>query len=539
MRKKIVFLGLLAFTAVGPLFAQETLTSSTDSEIAFSKKAVEEVNTSYSELRPLITADGNILYFSRRGGKKKGPDIYVVRKDPETGRWGDVKHLSRRFNNKRWNAVVSANPSGKELVLFNTYRGTGYTPLVRIVKEKGLWQEPLGIPIQEYENFSPYSDFFVDYNQNVLLMAIETVESIGDQDLHVSFPQGKSGWSKPVNMGPVVNSAAPDFAPFMSTDGWTLFFSSYGHDDMQEGSDIFMSVRLDDSWTNWSVPVKLGPDINTEDDENYLSLDEDSQHMYYTSQKAGEELSGDIERIVLPEDFTAINGPVLVKLNSQEILKIMDSGQYKISPDGSPTNVEGIAFAGWPKEAEPEEVMEIAAADLGGAEEEKMLAEEESLPVKGERNSTAEAVSSLSAEAAALLEYLQQQMPGIDLAISQKGDTTEFKLVQNILYDFNSIYPSEKYYQRLSNIAKVLKEKKDLKVQLIGHTDSLGSAEVNERVSSFRVRHIRRYLEDSGLSSNRLEVLGAGQGAPIAPNETDEGRNLNRRVETIIRFIEK
>ena len=148
-------------------------------------------------------------------------------------------------------------------------------------------------------------------------------------------------------------------------------------------------------------------------------------------------------------------------------------------------------------------------------------------------------VTDLSEEAASLRDYLQEKIPGTELQIRQQEGMTEFKLVQNILYDFNSVYPKGEYYQRLNNISRVLREKGELKVQLIGHTDSIGSQEVNEEVARMRVRNIQRYLTERGVSNDRIEILGAGQGEPIAPNETDEGRDMNRRVETIIRLNEK
>ncbi|WP_017732616.1 OmpA family protein [Nafulsella turpanensis] len=529
MRKNTYFLGLIALFGTNSLWAQDGSDTAQTADATFNKTPIEDINSEYLEVRPLVTDNGEILFFNRRFSGKKDQDIYVVEKNPETGEWGEPRLLGDGLNNRRMNAVASANPSGKELVLFNTYKGTDNVPLVRTIKENGSWSAPEEINIQGYENFSPYSDFFVDYKKEVLLMAIQPKETEGGQDLFVSFPQGESGWSEPLNMGPVLNSAKDDFAPFMGADTRTLFFSSYGH-DTGGGSDIFMSVRLDDSWTNWSEPVKLGEEINTEGDENYFSMDKEFNHLYYTSQIKGEQDGGIIE-VQLPEDFTAINGPVLSRLNGVEIKKIMDSGNYEINPAGRKTNAQGVGFPGWPVE---EEEADTAVVVEESAEEENPF-----LPERLRGFQPVAEVSNLSAEAAAVLDFLEEELPEADLAVRLKGDTAEFKLVQNILYDFNSVYPQGTYYDRLNNIKNVLKEKDELKLQLIGHTDSIGSAEVNEEVARLRVANIRRYLTERGVSSNRIEIIGAGQGEPVAPNETDEGRDLNRRVETIIRFIEK
>lgn len=517
MRKKNYFLGLLTFAMINPLFAQDNIPMSTGSDAGFSKTLMEGVNTTYPDIRPLVSADGKSLYFSRRikaGSAKRvaDEDIYVVYKDPASGSWGEAEALPKSLNNKMSNAVASVKPGGEELILFNTYSDMEDYPLVTTTKEGERWKSPEEISIRGFENLSPYADFFMDYEQEVLLMAIQPTKKTGQQDLFVAFPDGKNGWTEPLNMGPVVNSAKADFAPFMGGDGRTLFFSSYGH-DTQGGSDIFMSVRLDDSWTNWSEPVNLGPAINTADDENYFSMDKEFEHLYYTSQKKGEDHWKMFE-VKLPEGFTAINGPILSRLNSEEIRKIMESGNYSIDPDGAKTNAEGVAFAGWPEDPE------------------MVPAEEETAAVEAEDGS-------MSNGAASLHDYLQQELPGTELAVRVQGDTTEFKLVQNILYAFNSTEANGEYQQSLENIARVLKSREGLNVRLIGHTDNIGPAEVNERIARLRANNAARALTKMGISENRIELTGAGQKEPVASNETQEGRKQNRRVETIIRYIEK
>lgn len=516
MRKKNYFLGLLTFAIISPLFAQDNMQMSTGNDAGFSKKLMEGVNTTYPDIRPLVSADGNSLYFSRRmkpgtAKKEADEDIYVVYKDPASGSWGEPEALPKSLNNKRSNAVVSVKPDGEELILFNTYRSTEDYPLVRTTKEENRWKSPEGITIRDFQNLSPYADFFMDYEQEVLLLAIQPDTRSGEQDLFVAFPDGENAWTKPLHMGPVLNSTKADFAPFMGGDGRTLFFSSYGHDS-QGGSDIFMSVRLDDSWTNWSEPVNLGTAINTADEENYFSMDKEFEHLYYTSQKAGEDHWKMFE-VKLPEGFTAINGPVLSRLNSEEIRKIMDSGNYTIDPEGAKTNAEGVAFAGWPEDPE------IVAA------------EEETAAVEAEDGS-------MSADAASLHDYLQQALPGTELDVRVQGDTTEFKLVQNILYAFNSTEANGEYQQSLENIARALKSREGLNVRLIGHTDNIGSEEVNERIAMLRANNAGRALTNMGISENRIELTGAGQNEPVASNETNEGRKQNRRVETIIRYVE-
>lgn len=539
MNARRYLLGLLILVVTTPLLAQNTLNDSLFYKSSFIKNDLEEINTSSLELRPLLTADGNSLYFSRRKETKSWrrrneQDIFVAHRDAITGSWGEVERLDKPLNNKRWNAVASVNPNGKELVLFNTYKKLENVPLVRSVKQGGIWSAPQEIHIQDYENFSPYSDFFVDFKQRVLLMAIEPFETKGEQDLFVSFPNGETGWTKPVNMGTVINSEKSDFAPFMGADGKTLFFSSYGH-NTHGGSDIFMSVRLDDSWINWSVPVNLGPGINTEGDENYFSIDQNFEYLYYTSQKAGQN-QGNVIKVSLPKDFTAINGPVLANLSKEEVQKIIDSGNFKVSQIERDSITEEATFMSWLKE----DSVAVPNRFSDGSTETKVLSvEKENLSGTNKTgNHSSEVKSLMSTEATAVFDYLQRELHGIDFSIILKGDTTEYKLVQDILFDFNSTSVNREYHQRLNVIADVLLNKEELKVQLIGHTDNIGSEDVNQRVAELRVKNVLLCLTGKSINLKRIEVIGAGQAKPVAPNETIGGRSLNRRVETIIRFIE-
>ena len=68
-------------------------------------------------------------------------------------------------------------------------------------------------------------------------------------------------------------------------------------------------------------------------------------------------------------------------------------------------------------------------------------------------------------------------------------------------------------------------------VEIGGHTDSLGSNAYNQKLSQRRAESVKTYLSERGVDANRMEVKGYGEAEPVAPNDTAEGRELNRRVE--------
>ena len=83
----------------------------------------------------------------------------------------------------------------------------------------------------------------------------------------------------------------------------------------------------------------------------------------------------------------------------------------------------------------------------------------------------------------------------------------------------------------LNGVAATLKEYNQTMVEVVGHTDSIGSDEVNQRLSEQRANSVAQYLAAQGVQRERMEILGMGKRMPIADNNTDAGRAKNRRVE--------
>ena len=277
------------------LFAQEQ-------EEAQPKVIEAAINSSLPEVKPLITADGNTLFFGRRNspenihGIKDFQDVWVSHKD-EQGNWQKATNLGENINDCYANAICSISKDGKTAVFHNTYKKINQPlAIARLVNNE--WTKPEPILIQDYYNHSEYSDFFLCFENAVIIMAIQREDSRGGQDLYVSRLNENGSYSAPVNLGEAINSTGEDFAPFLASDGKTLFFASTGHKG-QGGSDIFMIKREDESWTKWSHPVNLGPNVNSNHNENYFSLTSDFRFLYLD--RASPSLERDIRRLFVPD----------------------------------------------------------------------------------------------------------------------------------------------------------------------------------------------------------------------------------------------
>lgn len=262
-----------------------------------------EINSVYSEVRPLISRSGTELFFSRRNspgninGATDKQDVWVS-VIGEHGEWTKPVNLGVNINSKKADAICSVSPDGSEIITFNEEIDPARV-LMRYTLTATGWSGPKPMAIEDFYNLNPYLDFYYSYEANVLLMAVARDDSKGEQDLYVSFPAGENKWSRPLNLGTVVNSRKSDFAPFLAADGKTLYFASYGHKGYG-GCDIFQTTRLDDSWKNWSTPVNLGEGINSSREESYFSISGDYKHIYFESYDLGQEVR-DIFRADLPE----------------------------------------------------------------------------------------------------------------------------------------------------------------------------------------------------------------------------------------------
>ncbi|UII32113.1 hypothetical protein LVD17_27905 [Fulvivirga ulvae] len=245
-----------------------------------------DINSTYDEARPYISADGQSLFFARRRhpenifGKKDDQDIWVANK-MEDGNWGSPKNLGTHVNTRGRDAICSISPDGKQMILINSDL-SGDKPLQKTTLFESGWSTPIPVTVKNFYSLGGYVDFYLSYEANVLLMAVSRDNTHGGQDLYVSFPVDETTWSEPVNLGATINTQKADFAPFLSTDGKTLYFSSYGHDGYGL-SDIYKTTRLDDSWQKWSEPVNLGSGINSPREESYFTITGDERHIYFES----------------------------------------------------------------------------------------------------------------------------------------------------------------------------------------------------------------------------------------------------------------
>ncbi|PKP18570.1 MAG: hypothetical protein CVU05_13250 [Bacteroidetes bacterium HGW-Bacteroidetes-21] len=266
------------------------------------------INTEYDERAPVISAEGKEIFFVRKfhpinvGGEKDEDDIWYSQYTNKN--WSFAINVDEPLNNKFHNFVQSISPDGNTLLLANAYIKDGSTVSVKpgaslSFKTKEGWSFPVEQRIKDFRNNSPYVNYFLSANGKYLLMAIETDEGLGGLDMYVSFRTGENTWSKPINMGPDVNTVANDYSPYLATDGTTLYYSTSGISGFGK-EDIFVTRRLDDSWQRWSDPMNMGEPVNSTESDTKFSMPASGSYAYFSSDKGSVGLN-DIFRILLPD----------------------------------------------------------------------------------------------------------------------------------------------------------------------------------------------------------------------------------------------
>lgn len=132
---------------------------------------------------------------------------------------------------------------------------------------------------------------------------------------------------------------------------------------------------------------------------------------------------------------------------------------------------------------------------------------------------------------------LREKLQGSGVSVTRMGDNIILNMPSNITFDVGSYSLKPEFFKVLDSVALVLEEYKSTLVTIAGHTDSTGSDESNMELSRQRALAVAEYLQGQKVAVERLAATGYGETAPIASNDTAEGRTLNRRVELTLEPI--
>ncbi len=477
------------------------------------------VNSQYDEIMPVIAPDGQTLYFVRKNhpDNVRNPlmpqllndDIWFTVRKPD-GTWEEARHMPPPLNNYSHNYVCTALPDNNTLLLANHYLPEGRCIVgVSVTRRKNNdeWEFPQALAIGDFYNQSPYSEYSMAANQQVLLMAVQRNDTYGGRDLYVSFRQENGAWSVPLNLGAQVNTAGSEITPVLAADNKTLYFASNGISGYGE-MDIYMTRRLDETWQNWSEPINLGPPINTEDWDASYTIDAKGEYAYLVSYHQGIKGSADLFRIKLAQEVR----PEQVLLASGRVFN-------------APTNAPIAAHIIYTNPADDKLLGTANTNPVTGAYQ-------ISLPLKQSYGIRASAKGFFSLEERIDLSVdsvdIQPIVRDLFLVPLEEGQSVR---LNNIFFEQGTATLLPDSFTELRRLIQLMNEYPLMEIRLEGHTDVEGNPMLNMQLSKERIQSIRQYLIKEGIAENRIKTEAFGSTCPLTRSRDEASKKLNRRVE--------
>ncbi len=495
----------------------------------------EAVFNSYAdEQNPVLSPDGQTLYFIRAhhsqnvARKMDMGDIWYSTLDSTTGNWSNPQNIGFLLNNQFHNGVIGFGPK-EEMYLYNIYELDGKSPrsrgvsVVDPIDPPKYWTAPITSTVRYFYNLSDNHSISISEDKKVMMLSLESFKTQGAEDLYVSFwiPQLKA-WSEPKNLGNQINTMYQEVSPFLAADNKTLYFSSNGHGGMGS-KDVFSTKRLDDTWTNWSKPLNMGPEVNTEGAEMYYQYLADKELAIYTSTKNSDGY-GDIHFKYMPilEMAKTIGYEIEVPKGSvSQVIDKPSEPDYYVQLVGSITDKKSespvaatIRISGG-SYTKNQTLATAFAFDLPKANQYTLVVE-------------ADGYISHSAKIDVTTEKPKELEHNVVLQPIELGTTVKLDLV---LFERGKTIFLKESYEQLDLMIQMMKDNPTMEIELGGHTDSVGNSRLNKKLSQERVDVVVNYFIDNGIEAKRLTGKGYGGSKPIASNNTEATRRLNRRVE--------
>ncbi|HSY77459.1 MAG TPA: OmpA family protein, partial [Bacteroidia bacterium] len=355
----------------------------------------------------------------------------------------------------------------------------------------------------------------------------------GDRDIYKVVLNEKAKWGEPENLGPVINTQYAEEGVDIQADGKTLFFSSQGHNSMG-GYDVFKSTYDNGKW---SEPENLGYPVNTPDNDVFFSISASGKHGYYASIKKDGYGETDIYKITFlgPEKPVALsNEDNLLAGNAGGVSDVMMTSAVAVNKTKM-TLLKGIitdSVTHLPLGADIELVdnkKNVVIADFpANSKTGKYLV---SLPSGTNYGIAVKMKDYLFYSAnfdipdTAVYQVVEKNVALQPLNIGSRI------VLKNIFFDFDKATLRSESTAELDRLINLLTTYSNLKIEISGYTDNKGSQQYNQKLSESRAKSVVDYLIAHGIPSARLTFKGYGMDSPIATNDTDDGRQLNRRTE--------
>lgn len=561
----------------------------------------KKVNTRYHEGAPIISADGNTLYFfvtnhpDNTFGKEGSQDIWYSERQSD-GTWGESKHIEKPLNQHHSNEVFKVFPDGKSIFIrggrSKNSKGFSFS-----YKSGNAWGGPQELDVENFKkmNIGRFYGATMSSDKKVMIIYMSEKDHSSFSDLYVSFSQGDGKWSIPSKIGSPINTSRDEFAPFLAHDGKTMYYSSSRKDMGLGGPDIYKTTRLDDTWLKWSDPINMGKPINTRAFDAYMSVDKEG-NLFVTS--AGDTRDGgNLDIFTLkPKDPELKLTSIISNRKTEEtieatvaltahrhgkdtIINTTEDGAFNLIFLSSTTLEAKISARGY-ESLDTTLVIPTFTADTTLYIEYGLIPKIAKPIISGtiidqKTNEQIDAEVTYSSSEDFKKEVLTTENGYFEkevvkkvmyyFNVSKEGylNTTDSLDISNmedpifagkniyltpievgttvrldhIYFDFDKATLKPASFEELDKVVNFMNDNPTITVEIGGHTDSKGADNYNLTLSQSRSEAVRAYIVEHDINEDRITAQGYGEAQPETTNDTEEGRAINRRV--VFTILEK
>jgi len=510
-----------------------------------------DFNTKQDDMSPAWgdLKDFNVMYFTSGRDEAAGKgedgwtgqsfyDIFSVEQERKRGRsrrgqasdaepeWSSPAPLGEEVNTKFSEGALTVNERGNMMYFTRCAREKQKDIPCRlyVARKKGRdWGTPEEVVIEGLDSLSSIGQpTFLDEDGEVMLFAGKMEDGYGGSDLWMTTYQKRGRkWSKPKNLGSVINTEGDEYFPVVHRDGY-LYFSSDGHLTMG-GLDVFRAKINDDG--TFGEPENMQYPINSiADDFGLIFKGDKAEEGWMSSAREGGRGGVDLYKVYLKPLLYTLDGVVTDAKDGRTIpgvtVKLIGSDGTAVE---TTTDADGAYFFN------VENFEEETTYTLNFEKEKDYLTKSGNVSTVG-----------------IPLSSFEQTTDGFLYAMKHNKALDPVRkpiVLPRIEYDFNSDSLRVEAKESLDGLVTVLEDNPNITIELRSHTDHIGSDAANKDLSQRRAQSCVNYLIEKGIDKERLVAKGMGESeAYVIPDNWDGPDYLkpgDRLTESFIRRLER
>jgi len=472
------------------------------------KPLPKEVNAFQLQYFPVLTADEATIFLTKRNGISfyDDEDIYYCEKD-EHGKWGEPISISPNINSQFNEGTCAISADGQTLI-FTSCDGRlslGGCDLYISYKNGDEWSVPENLG-SNINGRSWESQPSLSADGSKLYFVSDRAGGFGKRDIWVSEKDPEGKWMEAWNMGTEINTPEDEVSPFIHVNGVTFFFASKGFPGFG-GYDIYKSEKITGGW---SAPENLGYPINDYHDQVSLFVSTNGKNGYYSYEKR---LQG-MPNQSLIYTFRYPKSKRISTISNYLTGKIYEHGTNKPLY----ATVELI-------DRNTNDVVSVFESNKSNGEYFTILNEGGKYALYVESEGHLFESRSLDFNKKDLTEPIIEDFY---LRPIREGEKTQ---LNNVYFDTDSDEIRPESYSEIDRVVHFLKQNADIRIEISGHTDNVGSEEYNMKLSVLRAKAVYSEIIAKGIEKSRITYRGYGMSMPVSSNDDNTSRQSNRRIE--------